>query len=105
MARYIESTPTYIGKAVYRIAPDPERIQAFLAAISQPKREGAPTRRERASAREQSMAATGRHFHILADDTHYAIRVHRAPVARDPLVAALFGAAPCSKEPGNAAGK
>jgi hypothetical protein len=42
------------------------------------------------------MAGTGRHFHIRADDTHYAIRVNRSPVARDPLVAALFGAAPAS---------
>ena len=38
------------------------------------------------------MAGNGRHFHILADDTHYAIRVNRGPVTRDPLVAALFGA-------------
>jgi hypothetical protein len=40
------------------------------------------------------MAGSGRHFHILADDTHYAIRVNRSPVTRDPLVAALFGPAP-----------
>jgi hypothetical protein len=44
------------------------------------------------------MAGTGRHFHILADDTHYAIRVNRSPVARDPLVAALFGAAPSANK-------
>ena len=94
LARYIEGTATYLGKAVYRISPDPDRVQAFLAAIVQPKREGAPPRKERPGAREQSMAGAGRHFHILADDTHYAIRVNRNPVARDPLVAALFGAAP-----------
>ncbi|MES2127963.1 MAG: winged helix-turn-helix domain-containing protein [Pseudomonadota bacterium] len=96
LARYIEGTATYLGKAVYRISPDPERVQAFLAAIVQPKREGAPPRKERAGAREQNMAGAGRHFHILADDTHYAIRVNRNPVGRDPLVAALFGAAPAS---------
>jgi DNA-binding Lrp family transcriptional regulator len=94
LARYIEGTATYLGKAVYQISPDPERVKAFLAAIVQPKREGVPPRKERPGLREQNMAGTGRHFHILADDTHYAIRVNRNPVARDPLVAALFGAAP-----------
>ncbi|WP_165391023.1 MULTISPECIES: winged helix-turn-helix domain-containing protein [Pseudoduganella] len=92
LARYIEGTATYLGKAVYRLTPDAERVQAFLAAIAQPKREGTPPRKERPSLREQSMAGSGRHFHILADDTHYAIRVNRGPVTRDPLVAALFGA-------------
>jgi hypothetical protein len=94
LARYIEGTATYLGKAVYQICPDKERVQAFLAAINQPKREGAPPRKERPGLREQAMAGTGRHFHILADDTHYAIRVNRSPVARDPLVTALFGPAP-----------
>jgi DNA-binding Lrp family transcriptional regulator len=99
LARYIEGTATYLGKAVYQISPDPERVKAFLAAIVQPKREGAPVRKERPGLREQNMAGTGRHFHILADDTHYAIRMNRTPVSRDPLVAALFGAAPAgSKE-------
>ena len=91
LARYIEGTATYLGKAVYQITPDPERVRAFLAAIVQPKREGAPPRKERPGARELAMAGNGRHFHILADDTHYAIRVNRGPVMRDPLVAALFG--------------
>jgi DNA-binding Lrp family transcriptional regulator len=94
LARYIEGTATYLGKAVYQLTPDPERVKTFLAAIVQPKREGAPPRKERPSLREQAMAGAGRHFHILADDTHYAIRVNRAPVTRDPLVAALFGNAP-----------
>lgn len=94
LARYVEGTATYLGKAVYQISPDPERVKAFLAAIAQPKREGAPPRKERPGLREQAMAGTGRHFHILADDTHYAIRVNRNPVGRDPLVTALFGPAP-----------
>jgi hypothetical protein len=34
----------------------------------------------------------------LADDTHYAIRVNRSPVMRDPLVAALFGSAPAQQK-------
>jgi hypothetical protein len=72
LSRYVEGTATYLGKAVYQLTPDPERIAAFLAAIAQPKREGAPPRKERPGLREQAMAGSGRHFHILADDTHYA---------------------------------
>lgn len=97
LARYVEGTATYLGKAVYQLTPDPERVRAFLAAIVQPKREGAPARKERPGLREQAMAGAGRHFHILADDTHYAIRVNRGPVMRDPLVAALFGTAPAQQ--------
>jgi DNA-binding Lrp family transcriptional regulator len=98
LARYVEGTATYLGKAVYQLTPDPERVAAFLAAIVQPKREGAPPRKERPGIREQAMAGSGRHFHILADDTHYAIRVNRGPVMRDPLVAALFGTAPSQQK-------
>ncbi|MBJ7309273.1 winged helix-turn-helix transcriptional regulator [Rugamonas sp. CCM 8940] len=98
LARYIEGTATYLGKAVYQLTPDPDRVRAFLAAIVQPKREGAPPRKERPGLREQHMAGSGRHFHILADDTHYAIRVNRGPVMRDPLVAALFGSAPSQQK-------
>ena len=97
LARYVEGTATYLGKAVYRICPDTERVKAFLNAIEQPKREGHAPKQYRAL-HEQTLATTGRHFHILADDTHYAIRVNRSPVGRDPLVAALFGAAPTGKE-------
>jgi hypothetical protein len=98
LARYIEGTATYLGKAVYQLTPDPERVRAFLAAIVQPKREGVAPRKDRPGLREQSMAGNGRHFHILADDTHYAIRVNRGPVMRDPLVAALFGSAPSQQK-------
>jgi predicted transcriptional regulator len=34
-----------------------------------------------------------RGVHVLADDTHFAVRVNRNPVKRDPLVEALFGPA------------
>ena len=29
LARYIEGTATYLGKAVYQLTPDPERVRAF----------------------------------------------------------------------------
>ena len=98
LARYIEGTATYLGKAVYQLSPDPERVRAFLAAIVQPKRDGVVARKDRMGQRDQSLSGSGRHFHILADDTHYAIRVNRGPVTRDPLVAALFGSAPSQQK-------
>ena len=57
LARYIEGTATYLGKAVYQISPDPDRVKAFLAAIVQPKREGAAPRKERPGLREQAWPA------------------------------------------------
>lgn len=98
LARYIEGTATYLGKAVYQLSPDPERVRTFLAAIVQPKRDGVVARKDRMGQRDQSLSGSGRHFHILADDTHYAIRVNRGPVTRDPLVAALFGSAPSQQK-------
>lgn len=32
-----------------------------------------------------------RHIHVMEDDVQYHVRLHRGPVARDPMVAALFG--------------
>jgi hypothetical protein len=88
-----QSPPNYLGKAVYRIRPDQEPVKAFLAAICQPKREGAAPRKERPGLRKQNMVGSGRHFHIMVDDTYFATRMNRSPVTRDPLVAALFGSA------------
>lgn len=87
--RYVDGTGKFIGFPVYRLAMTPEQAQAYLTGLA-----AAPeARRTRASASALSIAAKdpSRHFHILADDTHYAVRVSRSPVARDPLVAALFG--------------
>ena len=58
--------------------------QLAIEAAGRP-RSGRPSDFDKAS-RDPS-----RHFHILADDAHYAIRLNRAPIGRDPLVAALFG--------------
>ena len=97
LARHIEGNGTSQGKAVYRIGRDPEKINEFRTGIVQPKKAGGGQSRRKAGAAESGMhgmpqATEGRQFHILADDTHYAIRLHRAPVQRDPLVEAFFGA-------------
>jgi hypothetical protein len=89
VARRVGATPNSRGQYVYRIDPDAERVERHLAAVEAGEKPGAT----QAQSEIQIAARTpGRRFHILADDAKYAIRVHRGPVARDPLVAAFFGA-------------
>jgi DNA-binding transcriptional ArsR family regulator len=88
LARYVDGTATYLGLAVYTLTPDPERVRAFLAGLGQPQQLAPPSR---GRLNRFAAAGPGRHFHIIADDTHYAVRVSRVQVFRDPLVAALFG--------------
>lgn len=47
-------------------------------------------------AKDIASLGAGRLIHIMQDDVHYSVRLHSAPVGRDPLVAALFGA--CAPE-------
>lgn len=81
------------GVAVCRLVAAAEKVQAFLAGLGAmaPGRPAAapPPSPDRIAARDP-----GRHFHILADDEHYSIRVSQAAPARDWAVAALFGAGP-----------
>lgn len=75
---------------VYTLAVTPEQAQAYLASLTTT----APVRAARESKSTLSIAAreAGRRFHIMHDDAPFSIRVSRAPVARDWLVAAFFGA-------------
>lgn len=93
LTRYVEGTASYLGKAVYKISSDSERPKAFLAAICETEPTGANSHKKRSRLREECLESDGRHFHFLADDTHLTVGVNRCPVARDPLVAALFGPA------------
>jgi len=75
---------------VYFIAMTPAQAQAYLAQlaampVSRPT--GVPKR-----AQDVAAGDPARHIHIMRHDVHYSVRLHSAPVARDPLVAALFGA-------------
>jgi len=82
------------GVAVCRLVGAAEKVQAFLAGLGAM----APGRPVTAAPSPERIAARDprRHFHILADDEHYAIRVSRALPARDPMVAAFFGAGPAA---------
>ncbi len=91
--RYMDGTATYIGKAVYKLSFDSERVRVFLSALVAPKRGRILAPKKHGALPDQSTSESGRHFHILADDTNYAIRVNHTPAQRDPLVAAFFGSA------------
>jgi hypothetical protein len=84
------------GNMVCRLVMSAEESRVYLATLATqiPVRQAAAPR----SAFRHAAQDPARHFHILADDTHYAIRVSRAPIVRDPWVAALFGAGPARME-------
>lgn len=88
--RHIDGTEVSEGSPVYGLAITPEAAQAYLASLEA----NPPVRAAKGPKSALTMAARdpARHFHILSDDTYYAIRVSRTPAMRDPLVAAFFGA-------------
>lgn len=89
VARYVDPSPRSVGQPLYRLAMTPEATTEYLASLA-----AAPVARARASISALGVAQRdpSRRFHILEDDTHYSVRVSRTPAARDPLVAAFFGA-------------
>lgn len=90
LARYADGTDTALGHPVYTLAMTAEQAQAYLAGLA----ESAPPRAAKLSKSAFSVASRdpGRHFHIMADDAPFSIRISRVPPMRDPLVAAFFGA-------------
>jgi hypothetical protein len=90
IARYVDGTATFVGFPVYGLVINAKEAQSYmdsLVADAPPRATPEPRSVCALAARDPS-----RHFHILADDTHYPVRVSRAPVQRDVLVAAFFGA-------------
>ncbi|QJD98623.1 ArsR family transcriptional regulator [Massilia forsythiae] len=93
IARYVDGTAYALGRAVYCILMDAEQAAAYLAGLA-----ALPVARAGGGRSGLEVAARdpSRHFHILRDDEPYSVRVSRKPTARDPLVAALFGAGPAA---------
>jgi len=75
---------------VYTLAVTPEQAQVYLASLATT----VPVRAARESKSVLSIAGRdpSRRFHIMQDDAPFSIRVERAPIARDWLVTAFFGA-------------
>lgn len=89
VARYIDGTTKYLGRPLYKLTADQVLITAFMAQLNS-ELPAAP--RSYAPKPIKELGA-GCRLHIMADDTHYAVRVSRAPAVRDALVAAFFGPA------------
>jgi Mn-dependent DtxR family transcriptional regulator len=66
----------HIGQPVYKLIATAEKIEQFLQDAVTVVPEDEP---------RKVKTTPGRHFHIMADDTHYSVRVSRAPVAPDPF--------------------
>jgi Rps23 Pro-64 3,4-dihydroxylase Tpa1-like proline 4-hydroxylase len=86
------------SKAVYRLSSNSAKIREFQELIVQPKRnrssrEKLMSLQAQGSILNVTIGEHGQRIYMLADETHHAIRQHNDPVQRDPLVAALFGAA------------
>jgi len=79
------------GAQMCRLTLSAEEAAAYVAQLAR-EAAGRP-RPVRASDFDIAKRDPARHFHILDDDEHYPIRMHRDQIGRDPLVAALFG--PC----------
>jgi len=89
IARFEDGTPTWLGTPVYCLAISIEQAQAYLLQLG-----GTPRVRPAKGQRSAMSSAANdpsRHIHVMVDDAHYAVRLHTAPAARDPLVAAFFG--------------
>jgi hypothetical protein len=80
------------GRPHYRLAISAEATRDFLERLAAQM----PVRavKEPKSPMQVRMAGVGRHFHILADDTHYAIRVNNRIPAHFPLMAHFFNLVP-----------
>lgn len=70
------------GGHSYRITEDAD-VEGFLASLGKPRKQEA--------SRAEKMAGAGRLIHVLADDTHYAIRLMSRLPQHEPVLAAFYG--------------
>lgn len=82
-------TDTFIGTPVWKLADDLEAREKFLLGLGAFRSDTVKNIAPRIKAKDDPT----RHIHILADDQHYSVKASRAPVVRDPLIAAFFGPA------------
>lgn len=80
-----------VDRTLYRQAADPPEVHQFLGALTETHgAEGMPTRR---GATELERSPDPERIHRLWRDANFSVGAGRSPARRDPLVAALFGAA------------
>lgn len=83
----------------YYLIDDAARIEKFFTAVALKKPTPAP--RLRRTALDKAMRDETRHFHLLQDDTHFAVKIAKAPLGSDPKALPLdfFRSKPAAGEP------
>lgn len=69
----------------YQITGNQKRIAAFLATLAEPVEPKAPKAK-----RAEPLPDPSRHFHLLADDTPFRIKVYRGAPVHPPVHAAFW---------------
>ena len=80
-----------VDRTLYRQAADPLKVDQFLGALT--RTHGADGMAARRGAAEPGSSADPERIHRLWRDADFSFGAGRSPARRDPLVAALFGAA------------
>lgn len=70
----------YASPPIYGLVKSSARVAAFLAAVCAGK-----VKHGSGKAKAKKKPDPTRHFHIMADDAAFLVRVRRAPVGPDPL--------------------
>lgn len=78
----------FVQRSTYRLSPNKEAVDAFLAIIHKPNCE-----RYKKKVRDDLADGNKRTVHVMEDDAHFAVRLSKVTVRRDPLVEFLFGPA------------
>jgi hypothetical protein len=90
IARYVDGTGTYLGQPVYCLVADTAHVDSFVANIEICARKPRNVTGAKSNI-ELAQRDASRHFHVMADDTYFAVKITRKLPERDQLTAALFG--------------
>lgn len=91
----LPSADHYHDQHTFKLTDDAARVADFLANPSS-VRESAPASKTKLAVANRS----GRHFHILRDDSPYHVKVGRVRIPQhDPILAALFGLVQPEQQP------
>lgn len=93
MIDHTDTIPRIAGKGAeqtvhyFRLTDDEAKITRLMGMLSAPR-----TEKKKGDPRKPTLTGDpSRHFHIMMDDTHYAVKPQSKLPAPDPLLAAFFG--------------
>ncbi|WP_323142750.1 hypothetical protein [Massilia phyllosphaerae] len=92
--RWIDPTTYSPGDPVYRLAVSAVEATAYMDTLG----DAPGVLQMRPSTMDIAARDPRRHFHILSDDEHYAVRISRVGPFRHWMDTVLFGTGPAKKE-------